>query len=132
VELRALVPPDELPELIARHDIGLALEQTSIINRDLTITNKILQYLNAGLAVLATPTVGQREVHSRAAGAVYFVDPASAEMTAATLDALLGDRERLAAAQRNARLAAEQHYCWEREEPGLLACVDRALAGPPP
>ena len=32
---------------VARHDIGLALEQPFIVNRDLTITNKILQYMNA-------------------------------------------------------------------------------------
>jgi hypothetical protein len=43
VSFLPLVPPAELPALIARHDIGLALEQSFIVNRDLTISNKILQ-----------------------------------------------------------------------------------------
>ncbi len=53
VSFLPMVSPSVLPDVIARHDIGLALEEPSIVNRDLTITNKILQYLNAGLAVVA-------------------------------------------------------------------------------
>ncbi|MES1166720.1 MAG: glycosyltransferase, partial [Pseudomonadota bacterium] len=51
VSVLPLVAPAALPALIAQHDIGLALELAAIPNRDLTITNKILQYLNAGLTV---------------------------------------------------------------------------------
>ena len=122
-----LVPPDELPALIARHDIGLALEQSAIPNRDLTITNKILQYLGAGLAVVATPTAGQREVLARdpAAGILEsFNDPAAA---ARTLDALLADPAALAARRAAARRLAEAHYCWEREAPLHVGRIARLL-----
>lgn len=130
--LRPLVPAPELPSLIAQHDVGLALEQSSIVNRDLTITNKILQYLNAGLAVAATPTAGQREVLARVPGAGRLIDLASPAAAAATLDELIGDRGRLVTAQRNARVAAENTYCWEREAPRLVAIVAAALASPAP
>lgn len=132
VNLRPLVPPSELPALIAQHDVGLALEQSWILNRDLTITNKILQYLNAGLAVVATPTAGQREVLARAPGAGQLIDHASPAATATALDELIGDRARLAAMQRSARSAAEKIYCWEREAPRLVAIVAAALAPPAP
>jgi glycosyltransferase involved in cell wall biosynthesis len=128
VTVLPLVAPAALPTLIAEHDIGLALELTTIPNRDLTITNKILQYLNAGLAVVATPTQGQREVLSGApiAGLLARLDDPA--QLATELDALLGDRVMLAARQRAARHLAASRYCWEREAPRLLGFVHDALS----
>lgn len=125
------VPPAALPAVIAKHDLGLALEPAEILSRDLTITNKILQYLNASLAIVASDTAGHREVLARGPDAgviVDFHDPASA---AAALDALLADREALARRQKAARRLAEEVYCWEREAPKLLAAVETALARTP-
>ncbi len=123
-----LVPPAELPGVIARHDIGLALEQSFIVNRDLTITNKILQYLNAGLAVVASETAGQREVLANAPGAGILVNLDRPVELTGQLDALLSDRARLAVMGAAARRAAETTYCWEKEAPKLLARVEAVLA----
>jgi glycosyltransferase involved in cell wall biosynthesis len=127
MEIHPLMSPLKLPGFVARHDVGLALEPRDPANRDLTITNKILQYLGAGLAVVATPTTGQREIlaHSPDAGILHdFVDPADA---ARALDALLADRDALRARRLAARRLAETRYCWERESPRLLDLVSRAL-----
>ncbi|MFA6961795.1 MAG: glycosyltransferase [Opitutaceae bacterium] len=130
VSFLPLVPPAELPSLIARHDIGLALEQSFIVNRNLTITNKILQYLNAGLAVVASDTAGQREVLSHASGAGLVVETHETTRFAIALDGLLSDRASLRHHQQAARLLAEQTYCWEHDAPQLVNLVDRALATP--
>ena len=122
-----LVPPDQLPALIARHDIGLALEKDFIVNRDLTITNKILQYLNAGLAVVASNTQGQREVLAHAPEAGLLVALHETTALTAQLDALLADQAHLARRRIAARQLAEQIYCWEKEAPRLLALVENAL-----
>jgi glycosyltransferase involved in cell wall biosynthesis len=122
-----LVPPAELPALIAAHDIGLALEDSAIRNRDLTITNKILQYLNAGLVVIASDTAGQREVLARSPEAGVIAPVGDAPAFAAVLDAMAGDPVRLRERQRSARQLAESFYCWEKEAPRLLALVDNAL-----
>lgn len=127
VSLLPLVPPAKLPGVIAVHDIGLALERTDIPSRDLTITNKILQYLNAGLAVVASDTAGQREVLARAPDAGLLVNLSDAVVTAAALDHLLGDRAELMRRQQAARRLAEEVYCWEREAPRLLSLVADAL-----
>jgi len=127
LEFLPLVPPADLPALIARHDIGLALEQPFIVNRDLTITNKILQYLNAGLAVVASDTAGQREVLAHEPGAGLIVKTDDTAAFAAALDGLVADRGQLAARQRAARRLAETTYCWEREAPRLLALVAGSL-----
>ena len=132
LEFHPLVPPGELPAFIARHDIGLALEQPFIVNRDLTITNKILQYLNAGLAVVASDTAGQREVLAHAPAAGIVVETHETTAFAAALDQLLADRPGLAARQHAARRLAESTYCWEREAPRLLALVAAALRQPVP
>jgi glycosyltransferase involved in cell wall biosynthesis len=128
VSFLPLVPPAQLPALIARHDIGLALEQSFIVNRDLTITNKILQYINAGLAVVASDTAGQREVLARAPGAGLVVALGKPGEVGQQLDALLADRPRLAAMGSAARRAAGAVFCWEKEAPRLVEIVETALA----
>jgi glycosyltransferase involved in cell wall biosynthesis len=131
VSVQALVTPTQLPSLIAQHDIGLALEQSSIVNRDLTITNKILQYLNAGLAIVATPTAGQCEVLRRAPGVGLCIDFTQPHQGAAALDIWLRDPAALRQVQRTARSAAESIFSWEREAPKLLAAVSAALGSVP-
>jgi len=127
VRFLPLVPPAELPRVIAGHDIGLALEQSFIVNRDLTITNKILQYLNAGLAVVASSTAGQREVLGHAPDAGLLVDLHETTRLASQLDNLLSDPTALSRSRRAARRLAESRYCWERESPRLLNLVATAL-----
>ncbi|AOS45739.1 hypothetical protein Verru16b_02826 [Lacunisphaera limnophila] len=127
VAFLALVPPDDLPALIAGHHVGLALEQGDIPSRNLTITNKILQYLNAGLAIVASDTAGQREVlaHDPTAGVIVDVqDPAA--FTRA-LDGLLADPVALARRRQAARGLAERIYCWDREGPRRVALIADAL-----
>jgi glycosyltransferase involved in cell wall biosynthesis len=131
VSFLPLVPPAELPTVIARHDVGLALEQPFIVNRNLTITNKLLQYLNAGLAVVASDTAGQREVLARAPEAGVVVEMHETSRLAETLDHLLEDRAALSRSQQAARRLAAEVYCWERETPKLCVLAERALAPDP-
>ena len=121
------VPPRDLPAVIACHDIGLALEPTVPANKNCTISNKILQYLNAGLVVVASDTAGQREVLARAPEAGLLVSLSDAVATATALDHLLGDRAELRRHQQAARRLAEGVYCWEHEAPRLLSLVADAL-----
>jgi glycosyltransferase involved in cell wall biosynthesis len=124
-----LVPPAELPGVIARHDVGLALEQPFIVNRNLTITNKILQYINAGLVVVASDTAGQREVIVKNPEAGEIVELHETTRLVGILDQLLTDRAALARRQAAARKLAEDTYCWERETPKLLSLVTSAIPG---
>lgn len=121
------VPPSELPHTLAGFDIGLALESHQPPSRDVTITNKILQYLNAGLAVVATDTAGQIEVMESAPDAGVIVREEQPDAYTASLDHLVAAPERLRAAQLAARAAAEHEYCWEHESRTLLRLVASAL-----
>jgi glycosyltransferase involved in cell wall biosynthesis len=126
------VSPLQLPSFIAGHDVGLALEDPSIPNRDLTITNKILQYMNAGLAIIASDTAGQREALSFAPGAGVVCNTGDAPRLAAEIDSLIGNPARMDAMGRASRRAAEMKYCWEKQAPLLLERVAAVLAGPAP
>ncbi|HEY4302452.1 MAG TPA: glycosyltransferase [Candidatus Didemnitutus sp.] len=126
LEFRGVVSASALPEALARHDVGLALEDASIPSRDRTITNKILQYLNAGLALVATPTAGQCEVLAAAPAAGAVFDEKRIPERGDWSELLLPG-EKLSGAQRAARQAAEQKYCWELEEPRFQSIVARAL-----
>jgi LmbE family N-acetylglucosaminyl deacetylase len=123
-----LVHPNHLPTFLASHDLGLALEDGLPPSRNLTITNKILQYLNAGLAVVCTDTAGQREVLQKGPEAGCIMDFSDASLAAAKLDHLIANASELGTAQRAARSLAEQHYCWERQSGALLLLVERAIS----
>ena len=127
VDFIPFVLPDELPQRLAGFDLGLALESHWPDSRDLTITNKIFQYMNAGLAVVATDTAGQAEVLRGAPDAGLLVAAHETGELARQLDRLLADPAGLRTMQAAARRAAEEKFCWEREAPCLLAAVDRAL-----
>jgi hypothetical protein len=83
VFVHPVVHNDELLSRIAEHDIGFAGEMKYCRSRDLTITNKILCFLLAGLAVVASDTAGHREVAEQAAGAVWLYPPGNAPALAA-------------------------------------------------
>lgn len=127
IVMHDLVSNDELLSRISEHDIGFAGEMKYCQSRDLTITNKILQYLLAGLAVVASDTSGQREVAQRAQDAVFLYSSGDAAALAAQLDALLASRDRLRHARAAALQAAEQTFCWERQEKVLVESVRSAV-----
>jgi glycosyltransferase involved in cell wall biosynthesis len=63
----------ELQGILANCDLGIAVEQRTPDSRNKTITNKILQYIQAGLRVLATDTDGQQEVAERFPESIFVV-----------------------------------------------------------
>lgn len=122
------VPHDQLISRIAEHDLGLAAEIPYCRNIQLTVSNKLLQYLLAGLAVVASDTDGQREVAAVAGAAVTTFAAGDSSALAAALNSLIEDRTRLRAAREKAVVAAERFFCWERSAPVLLDRVASAVA----
>jgi glycosyltransferase involved in cell wall biosynthesis len=121
------VPNHELLSRIAEHDIGLALENSDIPSRNLTITNKLFQYLQAGLAVVATDTAGQREVFSKFPKIGRLSTDKDPIALAAALNDLLSHAEILTIAKAAALKAASTALCWEQQSNSLLAITHSAL-----
>lgn len=125
--LHPLVPHRELLSRIAEHDIGLATEEYVPDSRNLTITNKILQYLQAGIAVVASDTLGQQEVAAEAGGAISLFRNKDRMGFATILNRLLLDSQLLASARQAALEAAQEKFCWEKQERWLVKWIKEAL-----
>jgi len=130
INVHGLVSNAELLSRIAEHDIGFAGETPLIRSRDLTVTNKSLYYVLAGLAVVASETAGQKEVAEQAPGGVSLYPSGNSVKLAASLDVLLGSSDALRQAKIAVLAAAARTFCWERQEEQLLRSVHHALATP--
>jgi glycosyltransferase involved in cell wall biosynthesis len=122
-----LVSDNELLSRVAEHDIGFAGEQKYCRSRDLTVTNKILHYLLAGLAIVASDTTGQQEVAQQANRAVDLYRAGDAHDLAHKLNRLLSSPSELAKAKESALAAAKKTFSWEKQVPSLLSAINAAL-----
>ena len=127
-----LGPPEAMMTLAASADLGLSLEQSTPLNRDLCLTNKIFTYLLAGMPVALTPTSAQLGLAPALGTAALCLDLARPAEAATVLDAFLGDPARRTSARSAAWRLGRTRYHWEQEIPALLASVETALASPAP
>jgi glycosyltransferase involved in cell wall biosynthesis len=127
VFFHSLIGNDELLSRIAEHDIGFAGESPDCRSRDLTVTNKILQYLLAGLAVVASDTAGQREAAERAKDAIALYPSGNPAALARIIDRLIATPDAMARAKSAALQAARTSFCWERQESALLNTIGGLL-----
>jgi glycosyltransferase involved in cell wall biosynthesis len=127
--IHPVVSNTELLSRIAEHDIGLALEIPYCPNKQFTVSNKLFQYLQAGLAVVATDTAGQQEVFAQFPAIGQLIASASPQALAQALMYLLNHPQTLATAK-TAALAAAQALSWEQQRSHLLHAVDKALSHP--
>lgn len=118
--VHGLVENEGLLSRIAEHDIGYAGELKAPANRDLTITNKLFQYLQAGLAVLASDTAGQREVAGKAQDAVRLFQAGQISELKRQLEKLFQD-SLLRGRTRKAAWSATDKLSWEQEMKKICA-----------
>ncbi len=118
------VPNHELLSRIAEHDIGLALEQTDTNSRNYTVTNKLFQYLQGGLTVVATDTLGQKEILSQYPQVGSLIPSNNPVALANALESLLQDLSKLQVSKNNALKIFNDQLCWEHQARVLLDQVN--------
>ncbi len=122
VFIHSTVPNAELLSRIAEHDIGLALESSNVVSRDLTITNKFFQYIQAGIAVIATDTKGQLEILSQFPDCGRLINNQSPRALADAILYLLSNPDRLSASK-SAALSTANELSWEQQAKKMLVAV---------
>jgi glycosyltransferase involved in cell wall biosynthesis len=122
--------PDELLSRVAEHDVGLALEQDVSDNRLIAVTNKLLFYMLAGVAIVATDTPGQRGIAEQAGGAFELYARGDVPALAAQLQRFVDDPAHLAECKRRSLALAQTRFNAETELQKLLPLVARALSVP--
>lgn len=121
------VPNSELPARIAENDIGLALEHADPPSRNLTITNKLFQYLQAGLAVIATNTAGQREVLQQCPQAGHLIPCQNPAALATAITNLVQNPVALQTAKEAARNALSEQFSWREQCVRIIQTTEKAL-----
>ena len=127
VILHPLVDNRELLSRITEHDVGFAGEQPNPRSRETTVTNKVFQYLLAGLAVAASNTSGQREVLESCPAAAAMYAPGDFQALARILLDWHENPAKLKTAKAAALEVAQERYCWEQEAERLLGSVANAV-----
>jgi glycosyltransferase involved in cell wall biosynthesis len=116
VEVAEPVPPTELVQALAGHEVGVIFDRPVTRNSELSAPNKLFEYVMAGLAVVAPRLPGLTALLD---GVGETFDPGDPAALAATLEALAGDRGRVAALRRAAREAAVERFNAERQSAAL-------------
>nr|MBA3486465.1 glycosyltransferase family 4 protein [Lysobacter sp.] len=96
-------------------------------NKELTASNKIHEYLRAGLAVVATRTSGQLEVMQASPGAGVLVGAGDPNALAAAMQRMIDDPLHLRSCQKRAGEAGRLVWDWSLHEPVLLRALALAL-----
>ena len=126
LNVHGLVENGELLSRIAEHDIGFCGEPKEPANKNVTISNKLFQYLQAGLAVVASNTAGQKEAASEAGGGVGIYPSGDTDELKRILHSLIGKPGNMAEGREQAWNAGAR-LCWENERTKLVEGVNEAL-----
>jgi len=123
------VRPDAIVELGRQFDVGLSLEPGFSKNNEIALSNKSFTYLQAGLAVAFTDTLGQRPLAHDIGPEALLFKPGDTEAFAAGLRRWAQQPDALLAAKRAAWAAAARRWHWEHpEERGkALKLVEQVL-----
>jgi glycosyltransferase involved in cell wall biosynthesis len=112
--------PGDLGDWLKQFDIGLALEIKENLNKDICISNKIFQYISAGLAVIATNTQGQKWVLTQAPNIGVVIPHDKMELAAEQLKYWSENIEQLKITKQNSINAAQSLFNWDLEKNKLL------------
>lgn len=121
------VPPEQVPDVAASADLGVAPIENSCLSYYYCAPNKLFEYLHGGLPVIASDFPELAAVIARYRVGATF-DPADPrDIARAARQVLDSDPAELAAMRARAREAAG-HFSWENESAKLLG-VYRELGG---
>lgn len=119
------VSHDELLPILSGFDAGLAIEQYEPDSRNVTVTNKILQYLQAGLQVMATDTAGQKEIAEHFPLSVKIVKAKDTQSWANTILQMIQHKKSF---NREEQLNQfESFFSWQKQEDKLKKLINQYL-----
>jgi glycosyltransferase involved in cell wall biosynthesis len=114
VILKPAAHPYEIISSLTHYDIGLIGELAEEDNQRLTSSNKLFDYLHAGLAVIAPDLPGLNEtVKDNGIGLTYKV--ADLNSLVHTIESLASNRKLLLAYQQNGFCLASREMIWEKD-----------------
>jgi glycosyltransferase involved in cell wall biosynthesis len=117
------IPREELMHYTYNADLGLSIDKNTNLNYHYSLPNKIFDYINAGVPILASrlPEIEKLVSHYKIG---EFINNHEPSQIAETLNALLLS-ERLAEYSKNTQ-KAKQELTWSSEKLKLIELINRA------
>lgn len=128
VHFKAPAHPEAIVESIKEFDVGISAEPGIDENQALTSSNKLFEYMHAGLGVIVPDLPGLTEtVNEYKIGLVY--SPSDVGGLAACIDGLAEDRALCKEFQANACTAAKS-VTWKEDYAGAFEAILRSISSP--
>lgn len=121
------INPDELPVFAAQFDVGLALEPGFCINNNAALSNKIFTYLQAGLAIVVSDTLAQKQFIAANSALGFCYEKGNRQQLASILKQLIVEPTLLQKTKFAAYQAARENLNWEFESKKFLNLVNETL-----
>jgi len=125
VSMKGLIPHSDLVSRLPFYDCGLSLDSSSFVSRDLTLTNKTLLYLEAGLNVLCFPTSSHKELLDDF-GHLMHIASSPYEMARLFEIMFLKERALSDAKAKNVADFSDSRYGWSAQEDCYLSIFSEA------
>lgn len=113
-----------LPPITSKALLGLTLEENSCLNYRYSLPNKLFDYIQAGIPVLAT-TMPETEKILKEYDIGLLIDCPSEQAITTAISNMLSDKTRYLQWKKNLQSAAEK-LCWEKEEYKLIRIYKNA------
>ena len=118
--------PHEAVVAAANYSVGLCLERKVNRNHEFTVSNKIFDYLMAGLPVVASNVAGLRRVIARSGGGILY-EPGSVTDLAAKIAYLHSNPTVVDAMSKRGQQFAIAEGNWEHERGKFIAAINDAI-----
>jgi glycosyltransferase involved in cell wall biosynthesis len=116
------IPRQPLEELIGftrMADFGLSLDKDSNLNYKYSLPNKLFDYIQPGIPILATDLIEVRKIVERFDIGV-ITSSCDPQILAGNMKIMMSDENNIARWKKNLNIAANE-LCWEKEEQKFLA-----------
>lgn len=120
------VLPEKLHEITQTANLGVSLEEDLGLSYHFALPNKIFDYIQAGIPVLASDLPEMKNIIEGYDLGRTISSNSNANELAKTIEEMLDDQPGIKRWRNNASVAAKE-LCWEKEERKLLNIVEKAL-----